>query len=119
MSPDPKSAAVNPAMSASGTHQSQRSTRVAMRHPSNPSRPPAAAIALNADARLLAATLAAGDTLELPLEPARHYYLVPVNGAVEVGGKVAHSRDGIAITGEESLSVTAKDAVELVLVETR
>ncbi len=80
---------------------------------------PEGVIALNADARLLAATLDDGDVVEMPLDPARHYYLVPVNGSVEVGGKVANSRDGVAITGEDTLAITARDAVELVLVETR
>lgn len=76
-------------------------------------------MALNTDARLLAATLASGDEAELPLEAGRHYYLVPVGGEVTVNGKKASSRDGIAITGEERLSVRAESDVELVLVDTR
>lgn len=76
-------------------------------------------MSLNTDARLLAATLASGDETVLALESRRHYYLVPVGGDVTVNGKKASSRDGIAITGEESLSVRAESDVELVLVDTR
>lgn len=76
-------------------------------------------MSLNTDARLLAATLASGDEAELALEPGRHYYLVPVGGEVTVNGKKASSRDGVAITGEERLSVRAESDVELVLVDTR
>ncbi|RVQ69016.1 pirin family protein [Croceicoccus ponticola] len=76
-------------------------------------------LTLNADARLLAATLKPGDALHLDLEAGRHYYLVPVNGGIVVNGKSAGARDGVAITGETALDLTASDDVELVLVETR
>jgi len=76
-------------------------------------------LSLNADASLLAATLNAGDTVDLTLDPARHYYLVPVGGSIEANGEEARSRDGVAITGESQLTVKAKDEVELVLVDSR
>ncbi|WP_230281334.1 pirin family protein [Croceicoccus sp. Ery15] len=77
------------------------------------------ALPLRADARVLAATLKAGDTLDLPLEASRYYYTVPVGGAVVANGHEAQERDGIAVTGEELLTITAKDDVELLLVDTR
>jgi len=77
------------------------------------------ALTLNADASLLAASLKAGDSVTLPLDPQRHYYLVPVGGAITANGKDAANRDGVAVTAEETLTITARDPVELVLVDTR
>ena len=77
------------------------------------------ALAIGADAKVLAATLKAGETIELPIDPARHQYLVSATGAVEANGKKAAPRDGVAITGEDRLIVTALADTELVLVDTR
>ncbi|WP_066556494.1 pirin family protein [Croceicoccus bisphenolivorans] len=76
-------------------------------------------LSLNTDARLLAATLVEGDRIDLPIDPERHYYLVPVGGEITVNGHAAASRDGVAITGEDALDVMAKSGVELVLVDSR
>ncbi|HET7817374.1 MAG TPA: pirin family protein [Sphingomicrobium sp.] len=76
------------------------------------------ALAINADARILGATLKAGETLDFDSDPERHLYLVP-SAAVEVNGVAAGARDGVAITGEHRLSVTAKEDAELVLVDAR
>ena len=75
------------------------------------------ALLIKADARVLAATLATGETIELTLDPARHQYLVAATGRIEVNGTLAEPRDGVAITGEQALSVTALDDAELVLVD--
>ncbi|MEY2943022.1 MAG: hypothetical protein RLY97_1036 [Pseudomonadota bacterium] len=75
------------------------------------------ALPLRADARVLAATLPAGQSLTLPLNPTRHQYLVSATGRIRVNGAEAQSRDGIAITGEEMLQVEALDDAELVLVD--
>ncbi len=77
------------------------------------------ALLIKADARLLAATLAAGETIELTLNPLRHQYLVAPTGRIEVNGTLAEPRDGVAITGETRLSVTALDAAELIMVDSR
>ena len=77
------------------------------------------ALPIKADAQILAATLRAGETIELELNPLRHQYLVPPTGRIEVNGTIAEPRDGVAITGESRLSVTALDAAELVLVDSR
>ena len=74
------------------------------------------ALTINADARILGATLKSGETLEYAADPVRHLYLVP-SGSVEVNGTSAQKRDGIAITGEDRVVVTAKDDSELVLVD--
>jgi hypothetical protein len=75
------------------------------------------ALKLNADAAVLAGTLTEGQTTEFSLAPGRAAYLVPVNGAVTVNGVVAQARDGVAITGEHSVRITATKATELVVVE--
>ena len=75
------------------------------------------ALKLNADAAVLAGTLSEGQTTEFILEPGRAAYLVPVNGAVTVNGLEAQARDGVAITDERTVTVTATKATELVVVE--
>ena len=77
------------------------------------------ALLIKADARVLAATLGAGETIELSLDPLRHQYLVAPTGRIEINGTLAAPRDGVAITGETALSITALDDAELVLVDSR
>jgi redox-sensitive bicupin YhaK (pirin superfamily) len=73
---------------------------------------------INSDARILGATLKAGETLEYDADPTRHLYLVP-SAKVDVNGSVAGKRDGIAITGESKITVKAEEDAELVLVDAR
>ena len=73
---------------------------------------------INSDARILGATLKAGETLEYAADPARHLYLVP-SAKVEVNGTSAAKRDGVAITGESTITVKAEEDAELVLVDAR
>jgi hypothetical protein len=77
------------------------------------------ALKINAAARVMGATLNAGEKAELRLDPSRHVYLVPVNGAVQVNGVRADARDGVAITGEERVEIVAVDETEIVLVDAR
>ena len=79
----------------------------------------AEALRINAAARVQGATLAAGETAQLQLDPERHVYLVPVNGAVDVNGVRAEARDGVAITGEAAVTIRAVDDTEIVLVDAR
>ena len=76
------------------------------------------ALTINADVRILGATVKAGDAIEFDAAPDRHLYLVP-SGRVRVNGVEAQARDGIAITGEETLRIEAEDGAELVLVDAR
>ena len=73
-------------------------------------------LTINADARILGATLGAGEAVELEADPARHLYLV-ASGRVSVNGVSAKARDGVAITGEPKLRSEAEDGAELVLVD--
>jgi redox-sensitive bicupin YhaK (pirin superfamily) len=76
------------------------------------------ALTVNADVRVLGATLAAGKRIALDADPARHLYLVP-SGKVLVNGVEAGARDGVAITRESALTIEAAEDAELVLVDAR
>ena len=76
------------------------------------------ALTINADAKVLGATVKAGGTIVIAAEPDRHLYLVS-SGKVRVNGVDAHARDGIAITGESKIEIAAEDDSELVLVDSR
>jgi redox-sensitive bicupin YhaK (pirin superfamily) len=77
----------------------------------------AEALPIRADARVLGATLKAGETIEYPLGADRHAYLVPSAGSVEVNGVTLQTRDGAAVSDEDVLRVTALADAELVLVD--
>ena len=75
------------------------------------------ALPIRADARVLGATLKAGESAEYRLGAGRHGYLVPASGTVEVGGVRIEARDGAAISDTDAVSVTAVKDAELVLVD--
>ena len=75
------------------------------------------ALPIRAEARVLGATLKAGETAEYRLGTQRHAYLVAPDGRIDVNGVIASPRDGIAITGETVLTVKALDDTEIVLVD--
>lgn len=77
------------------------------------------ALRINSAARVMGATLTAGESAELTLDPARHAYLVATQGPVEVNGVRAEPRDGVAITGEAQVIVKALEDAEIVLVDAR
>src|ERR671919_3063024 len=70
------------------------------------------ALTIHADARVLGATLAAGKSLIYEPDPARHLYLVP-SAKVRINGQEANSRDGVAITGEDRITIEAEADAEL------
>ena len=75
------------------------------------------ALPIRAEARVLGATLKAGETAKYELAPSRHGYLVPARGSVEVNGVRIGARDGAAITDEALLAVKALEDAEIVLVD--
>jgi redox-sensitive bicupin YhaK (pirin superfamily) len=77
------------------------------------------ALTINADARVLGATLNAGESLTYSLAEGRRAYLVPAVGAVEVNGVALNARDGAAIRDEAEITITAKADAELVMVDSR
>jgi redox-sensitive bicupin YhaK (pirin superfamily) len=75
------------------------------------------ALPIRADARVLATTLRAGESAEYALANERKGYLVPAAGAVEVNGVRANARDGLAISNETKLKITALEDSEIVMVD--
>jgi redox-sensitive bicupin YhaK (pirin superfamily) len=75
------------------------------------------ALTINADAKVLAATLNAGETITYRLPQGRKAYLVPAVGAVEVNGVPLNARDGAAIADEAEITITARADAELVMVD--
>jgi redox-sensitive bicupin YhaK (pirin superfamily) len=77
------------------------------------------ALPIRTGARVLGATLKAGETIEYRFADAERYgYLVPAIGKVGVNGVILDACDGAAITGETVIRVTAFEDAELVLVDT-
>jgi redox-sensitive bicupin YhaK (pirin superfamily) len=75
------------------------------------------ALPIRADARVLATTLKAGESAQYTTSKARHLYLVPAAGSVEVNGVKVNARDGAAIRDEAKVTITALEDSELVLVD--
>ena len=77
------------------------------------------ALPIRTDARVLGATLEAGESTVYSFAgPGRFGYLVPARGRVEVDGVALDARDGAAVSGQDSIRVTALEDAELVLVDT-
>ena len=75
------------------------------------------ALPIRTDARVVGASLKAGETASYPLGKNRRGYLVPATGAVEIDGQRAQARDGVAISDLEMLTVTAIEDSEIILVD--
>ncbi|MFZ5747943.1 MAG: pirin family protein [Pseudomonadota bacterium] len=75
------------------------------------------ALPIRTDARVVGATLKAGETAEYPLGTDRKAYLVPATGAIEIDGVRVNARDGAAIADLATLKVTAIEDSEIVLVD--
>lgn len=75
------------------------------------------ALPIRTNARVLGATLKAGESAEYQLGQGRRGYLVPASGEVEVNGLRLQARDGAAIRDVDTLRVTALADAELVLVD--
>ena len=75
------------------------------------------ALPIRADARVLGATLEAGETLAYDMDASRYGYLVPARGRVSVNGQPLEARDAAAITGETHLRIVATEDAELVFVD--
>jgi quercetin 2,3-dioxygenase len=76
-----------------------------------------AALQIEADARVLGATLEAGQQVAYDLASTRYGYLVPARGRVLVNNKHVGERDGIAIMCETRVVITALETAEIILVD--
>ena len=74
------------------------------------------ALPIRTDARVVGATLKAGETASYPIGSDRQGYLVPASGAIEVNGVRVQARDGAAVKDVDTLEVTALEDSEIVLV---
>lgn len=77
------------------------------------------ALSIRTDAKVAAATLAAGQQAVWRTSGERHQYLVALTGRIRVNGVEAQPRDGVAVTGEGEIVVEALDDAEVVLVDAR
>ncbi|MBY8337350.1 pirin family protein [Alteriqipengyuania sp. NZ-12B] len=75
------------------------------------------ALPIRTDARVVGATIPAGETVEYPLGADRKAYLVPATGSVEIDGQTVNARDGAAISDLDVLRITAREDSEIVLVD--
>ena len=75
------------------------------------------ALPLHADAAVLAARLAPGQSVTHRLAPGRVAYLVPSAGAVTVNGTLVATRDGATIADEAQVTIAAGEGAEIVLVD--
>ena len=75
------------------------------------------ALPIRANARVVGATIKAGESLTYDLDAGRHAYLVPATGAVEVNGVHLDARDGAAVSQETAVTITALQDAEIVLVD--
>nr|WP_202391632.1 pirin family protein [Pontixanthobacter luteolus] len=75
------------------------------------------ALPIRANARVLGATVKAGESVTYDASADRHLYLVPATGKIQIEDVEANARDGIAITQKDSITITALEDSELVLVD--
>lgn len=76
------------------------------------------ALAMQAQARVVAARLRAGRSLRYRLAPGRHAYVVALSGEVVVGGIVLQSASGAAIRDEPTIRFDGIGGSDLVLIDT-
>ena len=72
---------------------------------------------IRTNGRVAGATLKAGESTTYELGEGRYAYLVPAIGKITVNGVELNARDGAAIRDEKTLTVTAVEDAEIVLVD--
>jgi redox-sensitive bicupin YhaK (pirin superfamily) len=77
------------------------------------------ALTIDADARVIGALLLAGTSIVHAVDPGSRIYLAPSKGAVRVNGLLVASGDGLAIEDEGSVTISADEEAEIVMVEAR
>ena len=75
------------------------------------------ALPIRVNARVVGATVKAGETAIYPLGKDRKAYLVPATGRVEIDGQAVDARDGAAIGDMNEVRITAVEDSEVVLVD--
>lgn len=75
------------------------------------------ALPIHADAAVIGGRFDTGETASFTVKPGRFAYMVANEGELLVNGTAAKARDGIAITGGDTVTIEAKSDVELVMVD--
>jgi hypothetical protein len=75
------------------------------------------ALPIRQDARVLGATVRAGESATYALAPGRNAYLVVAKGSAQLNGARLAERDGAAVRDEATLAIVADEDAELVLVD--
>ena len=75
------------------------------------------ALAIRAKARVLGATLSAGDDVRHEFGRSRRAYLVVASGRIKVDGEAMGPLDGVAITNVSTVEISAVEDSELVMVD--
>ena len=75
------------------------------------------ALPLYADGAVLAGTIRAGQILRQTLGAGRAAYLVPATGSITVNGIKIDTRDGVTITDEAEIEISADEDAEIVMVD--
>ncbi len=77
----------------------------------------AGALPIRQDARVMAATLSAGQSVTHSIGPRRHVYVALSKGAASINGVALAPRDGAAIRDEQEITIAANAESEVVLVD--
>ena len=75
------------------------------------------ALPIRSDARVLGASLKAGETTDYPIGKMRKAYLVPATGQLRIEDTIVNTRDGAAIRDVEVLRITAIEDSEVIMVD--
>jgi redox-sensitive bicupin YhaK (pirin superfamily) len=75
------------------------------------------ALPIRTDARIVAASLKAGESAEYTIGKDRKAYLVPATGAIKIDEVQVNARDGAAIKDVDVIRVTAVEDSEIVMVD--
>ncbi len=76
------------------------------------------ALPLRQDAKVLGATIKAGQPLSYQINQGRFGYLVIAHGSAKLNGQTLTARDGVAIIGDEHVEIVGLEEAEIVLVDT-
>jgi quercetin 2,3-dioxygenase len=72
-------------------------------------------VTIHQDARVYASLIEPGQKIVHKLEPNRHAWVQVARGAIEINGQTLDQSDGAAISNEGSLTITGRDASEILL----
>jgi len=75
----------------------------------------AGSLTIHQDARILLATLQAGESLTHTFAAGRHAWLQVLRGSVDVHGTHLATSDAVAVSGESQLTVTGAEPAEIML----